>query len=86
MLNVDTHIDDSYVNDDDLKIEIHKLINEIDSFESLSKIKGIIEDRFGKVSENIEIYIILLIVGYFIISGVVENDFQDTDTSYIIRR
>lgn len=30
--------------------------------------------------------IILLIVGYFIISGVVENDFQDTDTSYIIRR
>ena len=56
LLNVDTHIDDSYVNDDDLKIEIHKLINEIDSFESLSKIKGIIEDRFGKISENLEIY------------------------------
>ena len=56
LLNVDTHIDSSYVKEDDLKIEIHKLINEIDSFESLSKIKGIIEDRFGKVSENIEIY------------------------------
>ena len=38
------------------KARVHKLINEIGSFESLSKIKGIIEDRFGKVSENIEIY------------------------------
>lgn len=56
LLNVDTHIDSSYVKEDDLKIEIHKLINEIDSFESLNKIKSIIEDRFGKISENIEIY------------------------------
>lgn len=56
MLNVDTHIDSSYVKEDELKIEIHNLINKIDSFESLSNIKGIIEDRFGKISENIEIY------------------------------
>ena len=55
-LNVETHIDDNYVNDDRLKIEIHKIINKIDSFESLSTAKEEIEDRFGKVSENILIY------------------------------
>lgn len=56
LLNVSTHIDDSYVDDMDLKIEIHKKINEIDSFDKLEKIKSEIEDRFGKVSEDLIIY------------------------------
>lgn len=55
-LSVETHIDDSYVSDDVLKIEIHKIINNIDSIESLNEAKRIIEDRFGKINENIEIY------------------------------
>ena len=55
-LNVETHIDDSYVNDDNLKIEIHNIINQIDSFESLNDARRKIEDRFGKISENLEIY------------------------------
>lgn len=55
-LNVETHIDDSYVNDDNLKIEIHKIINQIDSLESLNDARRKIEDRFGKISENLEIY------------------------------
>ena len=55
-LNVETHIDDSYVNDDNLKIEIHKIINQIDSFEGLNIAKQKIEDRFGKISENLQIY------------------------------
>lgn len=55
-LNVETHIDDSYVNDDNLKIEIHKIINQIDSLESLKDARKKIEDRFGKISENLEIY------------------------------
>lgn len=55
-LNVETHIDDSYVNDDNLKIEIHNIINQIDSFESLNVARRKIEDRFGKISENLEIY------------------------------
>ncbi len=55
-LNVQTHIDDKYTTDDNLKIEIHKLINQINSFESLNRVKCEIEDRFGKIDENMKIY------------------------------
>ena len=56
LLNVSTHIDDSYVSDDDLKIEIHRKINEIDSADKFKEIKDELEDRFGKLDENILIY------------------------------
>ena len=56
LLNVSTHIDDSYVEEVDLKIEIHKLINEIDSYKKLEETKSTIEDRFGKVDEELLIY------------------------------
>ena len=56
MLNVETHISNDYVDNDRLKIEIHKKINEINSYESLIKVKSEIEDRFGKVDENLLIY------------------------------
>jgi len=56
LLNVETHIDDKYVSDDELKIEIHKMINQIKDIDSLNKIKKEIEDRFGKISESMEIY------------------------------
>ncbi len=55
-VDVSTHIDDDYVDDADLKIEIHKLINQIDSLEKLKEVKAIIEDRFGKVNEDLLIY------------------------------
>jgi len=55
-LTVATHIDNSYVNDDKLKMEIHKMINKIDSYQSLIKIKAEIEDRFGKIDESLLIY------------------------------
>ena len=54
LVNVSTTISDNYVQDEDLKIEIHKMINEIDSFEKLKEVKNIIIDRFGKYDENIE--------------------------------
>ena len=56
LINIDTHIEDNYVNDEDIKIEIHKLINEIDSYDKLVEIKSIIEDRFGKISVKTEDY------------------------------
>ena len=55
-LNVSTHIEDSYVDDDEIKIEIHKIINEIDSYDSLERVKLELEDRFGKLDENMLIY------------------------------
>ena len=56
LVDVETHISDSYVSDEDLKIEIHQKINEIDSYDKLVAIKEELEDRFGKINDNIEIY------------------------------
>ena len=56
LIEVETHIDDSYVSDEDIKIEIHKKINEITGYEKLLEIKAELEDRFGKISNEIEIY------------------------------
>ncbi|MDD4831767.1 MAG: transcription-repair coupling factor, partial [Bacilli bacterium] len=56
LINIDTHIDDSYVKDESLKIEIHKRINEIDSYEKLLEVKKEIEDRFGRINEKLLLY------------------------------
>jgi transcription-repair coupling factor (superfamily II helicase) len=56
LIDVETHISNEYVSDEDLKIEIHKQINEIDSYESLMNTKNELEDRFGKITDNMEIY------------------------------
>lgn len=55
-LNVTTHISDQYVSDVDLKIEIHRKINEIDSYDKLLEVKAELEDRFGTLDESIIIY------------------------------
>ena len=56
LINVATHIDNKYTDSDSLKIEIHRLINKIDSEETLERVKQEIEDRFGKINEEIDIY------------------------------
>lgn len=56
LLNVTTHIDDNYVFEDDLKIEIHRLINTIEDQKSFNAVKSEMEDRFGVVSEDMLIY------------------------------
>lgn len=56
LIDIETSIDDNYVDDTDLKIEIHKKINEIDSYDKLLKIKSEIEDRFGRINDNLLIY------------------------------
>ena len=56
LINISTHISDDYVSDDDLKIEIHKLINTITDKNSFDTIKSELEDRFGKLNEDILIY------------------------------
>ncbi len=56
LINVETHISDDYVEDANLKIEIHKKINEIDSYNKLLTIKNELEDRFGKLDEKVLIY------------------------------
>lgn len=56
LIEVETHISDSYVSDEDLKIEIHQKINEVDGYASLQKIKNELEDRFGPLPTTLEIY------------------------------
>ena len=56
LLEVETTIDDNYVKDEELKIEIHQKINDIDSYETLMKTKQELEDRFGNISETMLIY------------------------------
>ena len=56
LVEVETTISDEYVTEEELKIEIHKKINTIDSHEKLLEVKKEIEDRFGKVSDDIIIY------------------------------
>lgn len=56
LINVETHIDQQYVSDESVRIEIHQMINEIDSYEKLEDVKKELVDRFGTISENLEIY------------------------------
>lgn len=56
LLDVETAIDDAYVSDAELKIEIHQMINQINSKHKLEEIKIQLEDRFGKIAPNLEIY------------------------------
>ena len=56
LINVTTHISDDYVEENELKIEIHRLINTIDSFDKLKEIRKEVEDRFGPIDKDMEIY------------------------------
>lgn len=56
LLDIETYIPDDYVNDSELKIEMHKKINTINSYETLNKVKQELEDRFGKLPESVNIY------------------------------
>ena len=56
LISVSTHIDDKYVMDSDLKITIHKKINEVNSYDSFCKVKDELEDRFGKLNDDLIIY------------------------------
>ena len=56
LIEVDNSISSSYVEEEELKIEIHKKINKIDSIENLNLLKKELEDRFGKLDDKIIIY------------------------------
>ena len=58
ILPISTHIDDKYVDDESIKIEIHKLINSIQAKADFDNVKFELEDRFGKIPKDIEIYML----------------------------
>ena len=56
LIDVEDHIKDEYTSDESLKIEIHKKISNIDTYKKLKEVKAEIEDRFGKIDEELDIY------------------------------
>lgn len=56
-VEISKHVSDSYVSDDDIKIYIHKQISSIKSSSDKDNIIAELTDRFGKISEEIKIYI-----------------------------
>lgn len=56
LINVSTHVDSKYASEAELKIEIHQMINSINSYEKLVDVKKEFEDRFGKIDKELEIY------------------------------
>ncbi len=56
LIEVENHISDEYVSEESIKIEIHQLINQIKDKESLENVKTEIMDRFGNISDEMDIY------------------------------
>lgn len=56
LIEVETHISSEYAPDDEIKLELHKLINDINSEEDIENLCKVIKDRFGKVTEEMIIY------------------------------
>ena len=56
LIEVSNNIANTYVEEEDLKIEIHKKISEINSIDKLNSLKDELEDRFGKLNGKIIIY------------------------------
>ena len=56
LLDISSHIKDTYVLEESIKIEIHKMIREIDSRKKLNEVRKELEDRFGKTDVDLNIY------------------------------
>lgn len=56
LIEVSTNISDNYVKEDELKIYIHQSINNINTVDDLNRIKIQLEDRFGKLTDDMMIY------------------------------
>lgn len=56
LIEVSNHIDDEIASEESIKIEIHKLINGITDQESLDNVKKEIKDRFGVITDQMDIY------------------------------
>lgn len=56
LIEVNNHIDNNYVSEEELKLTIHKMINNITNIDSYNDIKKELEDRFGRLDNNMIIY------------------------------
>ena len=57
-IQVSTHVSEKYADSEELKIEIHKKINTIDSLEKFNIVKNELKDRFGELDDSLIIYML----------------------------
>ena len=53
LIEVETHISNEYAPDDEIKLEVHKLINNINSEEDIDNLCTVLKDRFGKAGRQL---------------------------------
>ncbi len=81
-VQVSRHVDEEYVSDDAIRIEIHKSINKIKSRDQINTLITEYTDRYGKLSEQILLYMEEKYLEYLLkINGV--EAFRETDTEVI---
>ncbi len=56
LLDVATHITDDYAPDEEVKLEIHQIINKVSSLETFNEVKEELENRFGTLPNDLIIY------------------------------
>ena len=83
-IDIDRHIDKSYVSDEDIRIEIHRLISRIKSREEINALKEEFTDRYGLLSEDINIYMEEKYLEFLLKSRGVETFKDNGDTKIII--
>ena len=61
LIEVNNHIDNNYVSEEELKLTIHKMINNITNIDSYNDVKKELEDRFGRLDNNMIIYMNIIL-------------------------
>jgi transcription-repair coupling factor (superfamily II helicase) len=56
-VRISKHINEAYVSDDIVRIEMHKSINKVKSREEAENIRREFADRYGKITQEIDLYI-----------------------------
>src|SRR5690606_8614095 len=77
-IDISRHVSENYVSDDDIKILIHKEINKIKSKKQKLDLISEFTDRFGKLTEEILLYIeeryLQVLLKKFSITNVMETN------------
>ena len=77
-VSISRHVEENYVGDDAIRIDIHQSISKIKSRDQIDALIKEYTDRYGKLSEDILLYMEEKYLEYLLKSSGVEN-FKETD-------
>lgn len=58
LLDVNTACLDNYIDDENMRLEVHQLINTIEDYNTYNNVKKEIKDRFGAINEDTDEYLL----------------------------